>query len=202
MLVPSNSHAPTQWEAAGGIWGWLQACLTASFCAPAQRHKHHADKHTPTRTHNTAHYNNTNIHITAHIITCDAHRPFLTETHMPAYMGGISMLVWLPSRFVPPTQVPDPSCVYRKQTLLMNSVRGQMPDFVVYEYYIKMYTQYVQFLKAVGLVNIKNCMWKIDIPTISITATLPFLFEETKCYKQLTHVTEKGRAVHAHIVIQ
>lgn len=193
-LSPQIRMLPLSGRLQGGIWGWLQACLTPSFCAPAQRHKHHADKHTPTLTHNTAHYNNTNIHLTAHIITCDAHRPSLPETHMPAYMGGISMPVWLPSRFVPPTQVPDPSCVYRKQTLLMNSVCGQIPDFVVYEYYIKMYTQYVQFLKAVGLVNIKNCMWKIDIPTISITATLPFLFEETKCHKQL-------RAVHAHIVI-
>lgn len=114
-LSPQIRMLPLSGRLQGGIWGWLQACLTPSFCAPAQRHKHHADKHTPTLTHNTAHYNNTNIHLTAHIITCDAHRPSLPETHMPAYMGGISMPVWLPSRFVPPTQVPDPSCVYRNK---------------------------------------------------------------------------------------
>lgn len=121
-MSPQICALPLSGKLQGGIWGWLRARLTPSFCAPALRHQHHADKHAPTlNTHRTTHYNNANTHLTAHNITCEAHRPFLCETHMPAYMGGISAPVWLPSRFVPPTRVPDPSCVYRKQTLLMNS---------------------------------------------------------------------------------
>ena len=81
---------------------------------------------TPTLTHSAAHYNNThtNMHLKAHIFTCVAHRPLSlwdTCTHTPAYMGGSACLYGDQVGLVPPTQVPDRSCVYRKQTPLMNS---------------------------------------------------------------------------------
>lgn len=66
------------------------------------------------------------MHLKAHIFTCDALRPlFVSVRHKHIYTsehGCISTPVCLPSRFVPPMQVPGPSCVYSKQTPLMNSV--------------------------------------------------------------------------------
>lgn len=76
-----------------GVWGWVQAWLTPSLCAPALRRRNHSDKHTHTDTQRCTlqWYWNTNTHLKAHIFfTCDAHLPFLCETHMhitPAYMG-------------------------------------------------------------------------------------------------------------------
>lgn len=78
-----------------GVWGWVQASLSPSLCAPAPRHRHHSDKHTPTLTCGTAHCNNThtNMHLKTHIFYmrgssashCLTVRQ--THTHTPAYMG-------------------------------------------------------------------------------------------------------------------
>ncbi len=75
------------------------------------------------------------MHLKTHIFTCDAHH---ASHHLCVYTSVhvcvcvcvyVSVPVGLPSRFEPPTQVPDPSCVYRKQILLMNSDCGQTPPY-------------------------------------------------------------------------
>lgn len=58
-------------------------------------------------------------------------------THTPAYMG-VSVLLY-GFRFVPPTQVPDSSCVYRKQTPLMNSETVAKCQYAISEFIHTMY---------------------------------------------------------------
>lgn len=131
-----------------GVWGWVQACLTPSLRAPAQRHRHHSDKHTPTLTRSAPHCNNThtNMHLKVHIFTCDAPRTLVVSARRihtyTSVHGCISAPVWL--------QVCTAHASTRLQLCLQKTnpadeLRdcGQMPVC-----YIWIYTHYVQFFKA------------------------------------------------------
>lgn len=110
--------APTQWEFLQrasevqlGLVSLLLSVLLPCGAAVTQVNTHpHTHRCTLKHTFLKA-------HATLFVILLSAR---CIKTYASAH-GCISEPAWLPSRSVPPTRVPDPSCVYRKQALLMNS---------------------------------------------------------------------------------